>query len=427
MTRKPLLIYCLFSMFLLFYCKTGITQNVNWTHFRGNNLNGVADAGSAPIKWTNDSNIVWKTEIHGKAWSSPVVYNNQVWVITASEDGKELSAVCLDFEKGRIIYDINVFKPEIVERKHPNNSFATPTPCIEKDFVYVHFGSTGTACISTKNGSIVWSRSDFKCKHVQGAGSSPILYGNLLILHYEGTDVRFLVALNKSNGEIVWKTDRPKEPYEALADIGRKAYITPLVIKVKGRDLLISNGSAVCIAYDPQTGKEVWRVVRGAESTMAMPFSENERVFFYTGFMVSEDGTKFTELFAVNPDGEGDITKTNVLWKKQSEIYQLPTPVIKNGLIYTIDSKNILMCLNAATGEEVWSLRLKESFNASPVFANGNIYFCSIRGKTLIIKEGRKLEVVAQNQLDGQIWATPAILRNSILIRTDKYLVRIGR
>ncbi|MCX6327746.1 MAG: PQQ-binding-like beta-propeller repeat protein [Bacteroidia bacterium] len=425
--KKLLLFYCFCMGCLLFDCKPGIAQNINWTHFRGSNLNGIALVESAPIKWANDSNLIWKTEIHGKGWSSPVVYDNQVWVTTATDDGKELSAVCLDFKNGKIIHDIKVFNPETVDRKHPINSYATPTPCIEKCFVYVHFGSSGTACINTTDGSILWTRSDLKCKHVQGAASSPILYGNLLILHYEGTDVRFIVALNKSNGEIVWRTERPKEPYEPLTEIGKKAYITPLVINVKGRDLLISNGSAVCIAYDPRTGKEVWRVVRGAESTVAMPVSENGIVFFYTGFMVSEDGNKFSELLAVNPDGKGDITKTNIIWKKQSEPIQLLTPVIKDGLIYTIDPKNILMCLNAGTGEEIWSLRLKENFNASPVLANGNIYFCSVKGKTLIIKEGRKLEVVAQNQLDGQIWAVPAILRNSILIRTDKYLCRIGR
>ena len=417
--KSSIFYYYFFCLFFLVQCIPDNAQKGNWTHFRGNKLNGIAEVEFVPVNWKNDSNLVWKQAIHGKGWSSPVVYDDQVWITTASEDGKDLSALSLDFGSGKIMHDIKVFTPETVSRKHPINSYATPTPCIEKNFVYVHFGSQGTACINTAKGSIVWTRTDIKCDHVQGAGSSPLIYGNLLILHFEGTDVRFLIALNKSTGETVWKTERPKEPYEPLTVIGRKAYITPLVLNVKGRDLLISNGSAICIAYDPLTGKEIWRVIRGAESTIAMPFSEAGKVFFFTGYMIKADGTQFSELLAVNPDGKGDITETNILWRKETERLQLLTPLIKDGFIYTIDSGNTMMCLSALTGEELWSKKLKENFNASPVYANGNIYFCSIKGNILIIKANPGLEVVAQNKMGEQIWATPAILRNSILLRTE--------
>ena len=203
--------------------------------------------------------------------------------------------------------------------KHGINTYASPTPCIEKDYVYVHYGSPGTACIRTSDGAVVWKRTDLKCNHVQGPGASPVLYKNLLILHYEGTDVRFIVALDKSTGKEVWRTDRPAEPYKAMAQIGKKAYVTPLIINVKGRDLLISNGSAVCCAYDPLTGKEVWRVVGGAESTVPMPFAEKGTIYFYTGSVDSPEGGTYTDMLAVNPDGEGDITGTNILWKKRDD------------------------------------------------------------------------------------------------------------
>jgi len=251
----------------------------------------------------------------------------------------------------------------------------------------------------------------------------------MLILHYEGTDVRYIVALNKTNGETIWRSDRPAEPYEKITQIGRKAYITPIVINVKGRDMLISNGSAVCIAYDPNTGKEIWRVVDGAESTIAMPFTENGVVFWYTGFLVAGDGTKYTDILAVNPDGTGDITATNVIWKKQDELSRNHslTPVIKDGLIYTVNTFNTLMCLETATGEEVWSTHLTSNYDASPIYINGNIWFFSVKGEVLVIKAGRKYEVVANNQTDSGIWATPAVLRNSIIVRTQKYLYRIGQ
>ena len=402
------------------------SQEKNWTHFRGSEMNGIAEANGIPPVW-NDSVVKWKTQIHDEGYSSPVVYDNQIWVTTAKSDGKELYAVCTDFQTGKIIYDIKVFTPDEVEGKHSLNTYASPTACIEKGFVSVHYGSLGTACINTLNGSIVWKRSDFKCKHAQGPASSPILYKNLLILHFEGTDNRFIVALDKSNGKIVWKSNRPEEPYQALAPIGRKAYITPLIVTVKGHDMMISNGSAIGIAYDPNDGKEIWRVVDGAESTIAMPVSENGIVYWYTGFTAGDDGKKYTELIAVNPDGAGDITGTNVLWKKREELSrnQSLTPVIKDGLIYSINTRNILMCIDAATGKEVWSTHVSSNFDSSPIYINGNIFFFSVKGEVLVIKAGRKYEPVAKSQMDSGIWATPAVLRNTVILRTQKYLYRI--
>jgi len=427
MNCKTLLKLVGFLTILVLFSENAYPQDKNWTHFRGSNLNGISASEKIPLIWAGP-NIKWKTEIHDRGHSSPVVFENQIWVTTATTDGKELYAVCLDYETGKIIYDIKVFEVEDVIGKHGINTYASPTPCIEKGFVYVHFGSLGTACLRTSDGSIVWKRTDLKCNHVQGPGSSPVLYKNLLILHYEGTDVRYIVALDKATGKQVWRTDRPAEPYVPLPQIGKKAYVTPLIINVKGRDLLISNGSAVCCAYDPLTGEEVWKVVRGAESTVPMPVAEKGIVYFYTGSMNNPDGSTFTELIAVNPDGKGDITGTNILWKKHDDQSQtqISSPVIKDGLIYTITSRNILMCIDASTGTEVWSERLKTNHNASPIFASGNVWFFSIKGEVLVVGAGRNYNVITQFQMDSGIWATPAFLRNSVILRTEKYICRIG-
>jgi outer membrane protein assembly factor BamB len=428
MTFRSTIIICFLILSSFLVSNKACAQDNNWTHFRGSNLNGIAEAKDIPLTW-NDSVIKWKTKIHDEGYSSPVVYDNQIWVTAATADGKELYAVSTDFQTGKIIYDIKVFTPDDIEGKHSLNTYASPTACVEKGFAYVHYGSMGTACINTSNGSIVWKRSNFKCKHAQGPASSPVLYKNLLILHFEGTDSRFIVALDKSNGKTVWKTSRPEEPYQPLAPIGRKAYITPLILNVEGRDILISNGSAVCIAYDPNDGKEIWRVVSGAESTIAMPVSENGVVFWYTGFSMGDDGRKYTELIAVNPKGKGDITRTNVLWKKREELSrnQSLTPVIKDGLIYTVNTRNILMCIDALTGKEVWSEHVTSNFDSSPLYINGNIFFFSVRGEVLVIKAVRKYEPVAKSQMESGIWATPAVLRNSVILRTQKYLYRIGK
>ncbi len=416
------LIFC-----LLVILKPAMSQMGNWTHFRGSNLNGIADTSEVPVFFNDTVNVKWKSEIRGKGLSSPVIYEDQVWLTTASEDGKDLFAVCLDFESGDIRYNISLFTPDSVMRKHDFNSYATPTPCIENGFVHANFGSLGTACINTIDGSIVWKRIDFKCDHMQGPGSSPILYKELLILHFDGNDIRFIVALNKSTGDVVWLEERPMEIYEQINEASRKAYITPIIININGKDLMISNGSGICSAYEPQTGKEMWRVIRGIGGTISMPFYENGIVYYYTGLLPNESGKKNSEILAINPDGKGDITNSGILWRKEVETLQLLTPVIKNGLIYTVDTRNVLTCIDGETSETIWSFKLKDKYNSSPVYASGNIYFSSIGGEVLVIKEGREPDIIAQNQLDGAIWATPAILRSSIILRTSNHVYKISK
>jgi outer membrane protein assembly factor BamB len=415
----------LFIIFLIFNLYSSNAQN--WTQFRGTNLDGKEPGQRPPLHWTPDSNIIWKTEIPGEGWSSPVVFNNQIWVSSALNDGKELFAVCIDKTNGKIIHNILLFKPDSVFGKHAVNSYATPTPCIEDGFVYANFGMYGTACVETGTAKIVWKRNDLICDHVQGPGASPILYKNMLILHFEGVDNIFIVALDKTTGKTIWKTERPAELYKPLLEIGRKAYITPIVLNVNGRDLLISNGSAVCIAYDILSGKEVWRIVQGEDSTIAMPVTENGVVYFYTSFISPPDGgEKYCELIAVDPFGEGDLTKTNILWHIKSPILQLSSPLINNGILYTIDSNSTLLCIDAKTGKSLYENKLKGKYNASPVLAGGYLYFSSTNGKTLVVKEGKVLNIVAENTLEGQIWASPAVVDNHLLTRTSKYLYLIG-
>ena len=405
-------------------CQSG-SRGENWTHFRGSNLDGISLDKSAPLTWTETENITWKSAMEGRGWSSPVVYRDQIWYTTATRDGKEMFAVCTDFNTGQNLFNINVFQPDTIYRKHAINSYATPTPCIEKDYVYVHYGRYGTACLSTETGIVIWSRTDLQCEHIQGPASSPILYKDMLILHMEGSDVQYIIALDKKSGETVWKTDRPKECYDSLEWIGKKAYTTPLVVEVNGKDLLISNGAAVCIAYDPETGKEIWRIVQGEDSTIAMPSEEDGIIYFYTSFVTPPGGDQYAELLAVDPDGKGDIAASNILWRVKFPVLQLLTPLVKDGLIYTVDSEGTLLCMDTKTGETVWSEKLKGKYNSSPVYIAGHIYFNSNRGETLVIKEGRELEIVVRNQLDGEIWATPAVVDGAILMRTSKYLYKI--
>jgi len=364
-TMKRSYIIRIYLIIVIFFSiQSTQAQQDNWTHFRGSNLNGIATVAKAPVLWNDSTNIIWKTDIEGKGWSSPVVYGNQIWLTTATDNGKKMIGVCLDIVSGKKIYDITLFQPDTIQSKHSMNTYATPTCCIEEGFVYMHFGTYGTACVNTSNGEVVWKRTDLRCQHAQGPGSSPILYKNLLILDFDGTDVRYVVALDKKTGKTMWKVNRPEVLYSGMAPIAKKAYITPIIVNVKGKDLLISSASTACFAYEPETGKEIWRVVKGHETTVDSPIEENVTIYYFTSWMAKPEEEQHVELVAVNPEGIGDITKSNVLWEINTPKDQLSSAVIKDGKIYFVDTKNVMFCLDAKTGKEIYSEKLKQKYNS---------------------------------------------------------------
>lgn len=400
-------------------------ESGSWTHFRGSKLNGISLEKGFPSTWNDSTNIAWKIPESGRGWSSPVVYGNQVWFTTANAESREMRAVCVDLESGNTLHDQLIFHPEKLYRIHDVNSYATPTPAIEAGYIYLHFGRYGTACLNTASGEKVWERNDLQCEHIQGPGSSLLLYKEMLIVHLEGTDVQQIIALDKHTGKTIWLAERPADLYEPMADIGKKAYITPIVVNVKGRDLLISNGSAVCIAYDVATGKEVWRIVQGEDSTISMPVEGDGMVFFYASFVTGKDGKTYAELLAVDPDGTGDIGDTHIRWRMKAPILQLSTPVFVDGWLYTVDSRAVFYCLDGKTGQVSWSTNLKGKFHSSPIYADGLLYISSTKGETFVYRAGPEPQLVAKNYLEGEIWATPALTGGAILMRTSKYLYKI--
>ena len=417
--------YTIYLCLLLFVFSCTNKQSENWTHFRGSAQTGHSESTIAPTSWSETENISWKTAIDGKAWSSPVVYGNQVWLSSATPDGDRMFAVCVDFETGEILQEIDLFNPIEPERIHSTNSYATPTPCIEDGRAFFHFGTFGTACVDTKSMKILWKREDLNCKHMQGPASSLIIYKDLLIVHLEGTDVQFITALDKYSGETVWITHRPEEKYSEVEPVYRKSYQTPIVINVNGQDQLISNGAQFCMAYDPLTGKEIWRIFYGEDSTVAVPLFYNGTVYINSGWVVSEGKPYWCRLFAVDPTGQGDVTQTHVKWMNEEYIPQTSTPVIVDGLMYAVTERGMLSCRDAASGEIIWTEKLSGHFDISMLYAGGAIYFADAKATTYVIEPGREYKPISINSLDGIAKATPAILRGSILIRTDKFLYNI--
>jgi outer membrane protein assembly factor BamB len=400
--------------------------NAQWPQFRGPDGLGTIPAKTLPLTWGEGKNVRWKTAIHGRAWSSPVVLGNQIWLTTATEDGRDLSAVALDRESGKVLHDLKLFHVPQPQYRHPFNSYASPTPVLEPGRVYVTFGSPGTAAIDTRTVKVLWERRDLECNHYRGAGSSPILFGNLLIMHFDGSDRQYLVALDKNTGKTVWHTERsidfkdlgPDGKPEAEGDY-RKAFSTPHIVTVAGDPVMISIGSKATYGYDPRTGKELWRIEeRTSHSGSTRPVTGHGLVFYPSGFASGH-------LLAVRPDGRGDVTQTHVVWRVTKGVPNKPSLLLIGDLIFMINDVGIVTCLEAKTGQEVWKSRLNGAYSASPIAAGGRIYVFSEEGKATVLEAGREFKVLAENVLDDGFMASPAVDGNALILRTRTHVYRI--
>ena len=397
-----------------------IEANEQWSQFRGHYGNGIIKSTSAPINWSENTNIDWSTPIHDRGWSSPVIWNDQIWMTTATKDGNKMYAICVNKLSGKIEHDIHVFDVKSPQAITNENTYASPTPVVEEGRVYVHFGTYGTACISTKDGQILWKRRDLNCDHEIGAGpaSSPFIYNNFLIFNVDGRDVQYVIALNKETGETAWKTNRSVDFSDVQVN-QRKAYGTPFIIPRGNTNQMVSIGAKGVYSYDPENGKELWKAEHRGWSIAPRPVYGEGLVFT----MIDRDRP---EMWAINPNGSGDITETHVEWKETKRMPPRASPIIIKGLLFVVDRNGYISCIEAKTGKSIWQKRMKGRFSASPILANNLIYFFNEDTVCTIIKPTRELEIVAENQLSNdKLMATPAFDENSIYIRTEKNLTRI--
>lgn len=397
-----------------------------WPQFRGPDGNGVSTATGLPVTWSETQNVLWKTPIHGRAWSSPVILGRQVWVTTATPDGKQLSALAVDKDTGRILFDLKLFDVANPQFAHSFNSYASPTPVVETGRVYVTFGSPGTAAIDTATGKVLWERRDLECNHFRGAGSSPVVFRNLLLMHFDGSDVQYVVALDKTNGKTVWQTKRSVD-YQDLEPNGkikadgdfRKAFATPQIVMVGNEPVFVSLGSKAAYGYDPMTGKELWRIEEPTSfSSSSRPVAGHGLVFYATGWNTGQ-------VLAVKPDGRGDVTSSHVAWRATRGAPKKPSMLLLGDLLMMINDSGIITCLDAKTGGEVWTARLTDSYSASPIAADGRVYFFSEDGKATVIEAGRAFKVLAENSLDDGFMASPAVDGKALYLRTRTHLYRI--
>ncbi len=417
---RPVTVALFFSSLLLPSVAEQPLSAADWHQFRGPKGQGHADAYDLPIRWSETDNITWKAPVPGNGHSSPIVVKNQIWLTSALEEGRSLSALCLDRSTGKIVHNIELFRLEKSGPTHSKNSYATPTPIVEKNRVYIHFGDRGTACLST-SGEVIWKDASLKYDQPYSGASTPILFENFLILTCDGNDSQFLAALNKATGDVSWKTVRTHFKTRESA-IPLMSYSTPLVVNVAGVDQIVSSAADHAAAYDARTGREIWWLRYDGFSEVVRPVTWQGLVFVQ-GFQ--NDGE--VKLYAIRPDGRGEITTTHVEWTLERGAAHVPSPLVIVDELYVINDNGIATCLDAKTGAEHWKARVGGNHSASSLYGDGKIYCFNEEGTSAVLAPGKEFRLLAKNKLSGSIMASPAAADRALYIRTESHLYRIEK
>jgi len=416
--------------------------NDEWPQFRGPGGQGHSDAAGLPLTWSETENVKWKTDIPGAGHSSPVISGQQLWITTAitreltAEEQKKrletlknsngldvvgeltLQAIQLNRETGAIERAVDLFKISEPEPKHALNSYASPTPVIAGDRVFFHFGTYGTAAVDRNTGEVLWRNADLRLDHQNGPGSSPVVWGDRVIMHLDGTDTQSIVALDAATGKVIWQTKRSgqMDPTPEL----QKAYGTPLIVEIDDRPLVISPAANWVYGYDARDGSEIWKASYGqlGFSTVPRPVISGDTVYVATSYMQSR-------LVAVKFTGKGDVTSSHVNWMSDKQIPQKPSLIALDGRLYFVSDKGIVRSLKADTGAEVWFERLPGDYSASPLEVEGRIYFFNQDGVCTVLEAGDTFKQLAQNKLDSGFMASPAVAGKAMFLRTGTSVYRI--
>ncbi|MBI4601344.1 MAG: PQQ-binding-like beta-propeller repeat protein [Planctomycetes bacterium] len=387
----------------------------DWPEFRGPTGQGHASAKDLPLEWGPAKNVAWRKALPGKGWSSPVLWKGRVYLTTAIEEGGKLSlrALCVDASSGHLRWDAEVFSHERsgVPGIHSKNGHASPTPVVEDGRVYVHFGHLGTACLDL-DGKVLWRQAALRYAPAHGSGGSPAVAGELLVLSCDGSSDPFVVALEKGTGDVRWRTPRSVDARKKFS------FSTPLLIEVGGRAQVVVPGSDAACAYDPSSGRELWRVRYEGFSVVPRPVCGHGLVYFATGY-------EEPRVLAVRPDGQGDVTGTHVAWSVRKGAPNTPSLLVAGGDLFMVSDVGVASCLDARTGSVHWQKRVCGSCSASPVLAAGRIYVIDEDGLCVVLKPGRTFETLAENDLGERTLASLAVGERELYIRTEKALWRI--
>lgn len=391
----------------------GRANGGDWPQFRGPTGDGHYVGPPIPTDWGPDKNVTWKTPIVGRGWSSPIIWQDRVYLTTAVEQDRRysLQTIAVDCQSGKVAWQREVFVEDSSKAPtpHAKNSHASPTPTTDGQRLYVHFGHLGTAALDF-GGNIVWKNETLGYVPVHGNGGSPIVVGEKLILSCDGTDVQDVVALDTKKGKIAWKTPRNAGASKAFS------FATPHLITVDGKQQVVSPGSNMVGSYDPATGQEVWRVNYDGYSLIQRPVFGHGLVYIQTGF-------NNPILHAVKP-GAGDVTDGNILWTYRRNVPHTASYVLALDELYMVSDKGIVTCLDAKTGKVHWSERVSGGYSASPIYHDGKIWLTNEDGGGTVLQAGKAFKVLAQNDLKEKSLASFAAADGALYVRTERHLYR---
>ena len=388
----------------------------DWPEFRGKTGQGISAATGVPLKWSTTENVAWKVEVPGKGWSSPVVAAGKIYLTTAlgeSKSGAALHALCFDAKDGRLLWNTEIFKAAAgaTSAMHQKNSLASPTPIVTGDRLFVHFGHMGSAALDLA-GKVVWKQTSLPYEPTHGNGGSPVLTDGLLIFSCDAAPDPFLVALDATTGKVRWKTPRDTTARKKFS------FSTPLVIGGQ----LISPGSGLVGGYDVKTGKELWRVGYGeGYSVIPRPVTADGLVFVSSSF--DKPVLKAIRLAGAT----GDVTESHVAWTLQKGAPHTPSMILSGDNLFCVSDGGIATCADLRTGEVRWTERLPGNYSASPVLAEGLLYFQSETGIGTVVKAAATFESLATNTLDEPTLASPAFIDGAVILRSEKHLWRFGK
>ena len=388
-----------------------------WPEFRGPTGQGHATAQTLPLEWSTTKNVAWKQPVPGAGWSSPVVGRGRLFLTTGVGDkngAPSLRVLCFEAASGRVLWNTEVFAPADNDPQpiHAKNTPASPTPILEGDRVYVHFGHHGTACLD-RDGKILWRNNRLGYESVHGNGSSPIVAGGRLVFTADGASDPATVALDKNTGEIAWRAPRTAQVNSSFS------FCTPLLVESEGRPQIISPGAGAVSALDPADGRELWRVRYG------QGYSVVPRPVFGHGLLFVATGFNRADLLAIRVGGEGDVTDTHIAWRITKGAPLTPSTVLVGDELYAVNDAGIASCFDAKTGTVHWQERIEGNYSASPLAADGRIYFQNETGTGTVLAAERTFRKLATNKLEERTLASYAAADGALFIRTEKHLYRI--
>ena len=394
----------------------------NWPFWRGPSRQGVSQETGLPLHWSAESNIVWKAEIPGEGWSSPIVYGDQVFVTSTTESGVQCRVIAIDRKTGQVQWNKHVFDQTPL-KKEQRNSYATPTPATDGERVYAVFGDGSIVAVATRGGEKVWEYRDVKYYSQHGLGSSPISYGDLLIMPVDASssgenkrigwqipwDKSYLLALDRKTGSVRWKGMRGES---------RIGHATPNIIKMDRRETLVSGAGDVIQGFSLEDGKRLWSFYSQGEGVVPSIVVGNGVVFSVSGF-------EKPHVRAVRPPKENG-GESELVWEQKKSVPMIPSLLFAGKHLYGITEGGVAICLNAETGEVVWQERIGGNHFASPVLVENRIYFLSDEGECTVIEAAPEFKILARNSLPGSVKASLAISNRQLFLRTAQHLYCIG-